>query len=71
LSFNFPCSESTDNSGRIYYEEETSVGWLVTFLAGEELKVNVRGSEDIAIAEDFTQAITVGTSRLRASSAVR
>lgn len=54
----------TYGSARLYPDTNTSISWLVTFPSGEELKVNVRGSEDIAIAVDFTQAITIGKSRI-------
>ena len=67
----FPTSESSKQisitkltypSARLAPIDNTSTTWLVTLLAGEELRVNVRGSEDILIVEDFTPAVTIGRS---------
>jgi len=49
-------------SARLAPIDNTSTTWLVTLLAGEELRVNVRGSDDILIVEDFTPAVTIGRS---------
>jgi hypothetical protein len=47
-------------SARLGPVDDTSTTWLVTFYANEELKVDVRVGDDIALAEDCAEVITVG-----------